>query len=202
MENPENSNTGEEASISDAAVISSLVSRLSDPSLVLDYYQLKVNSAPLREWAELRNIPRETMQDRIDEAKRRLAISYLQDARDALGESPSISDYDELDPPMASRTIKDLFGSWNEAKEEAGLETYPARAPDWAIEGYAETVRISEEECEAAVLEAAEELGRLPKLEEYEDLDIEPSTATIRKRLSPNYRWSEVLERVEFDDDG
>lgn len=50
-------------------------------------------------------------------------IESLKKAREILGESPSIKQYNKLDlEPERASTIKRKFGSWNNAKEQASLE--------------------------------------------------------------------------------
>jgi len=49
-------------------------------------------------------------------------LEALQEARGRLGETPSRSQYEELDISPSATTIMRLFDSWNEAKERAGLE--------------------------------------------------------------------------------
>ncbi|MEF8812708.1 MAG: HNH endonuclease [Halovenus sp.] len=50
-------------------------------------------------------------------------LDALQAAADRLGESPSKADYEALDLRPASATIIRVVSGWNEAKEQAGLET-------------------------------------------------------------------------------
>lgn len=59
-------------------------------------------------------------------------IEALQKARTELGETPGIRQYRELDISPSHYTIKRKFGSWNKAKEAAGLEKleYGDRQPD------------------------------------------------------------------------
>jgi hypothetical protein len=51
-------------------------------------------------------------------------LDALRKAADRLGESPTKAQYDELDLTPASTTIRRILGSWNEAKEQAKLQTY------------------------------------------------------------------------------
>lgn len=51
----------------------------------------------------------------------------LREAAEQLGESPTKAQYEALDITPASTTIRRLFGSWNDAKVQAGLETYAHR---------------------------------------------------------------------------
>lgn len=54
-------------------------------------------------------------------------VRALREAAEQLGESPTKAQYEALDITPASTTIRRLFGSWNEAKAQAGLETYAER---------------------------------------------------------------------------
>lgn len=51
-------------------------------------------------------------------------IEALREAARRLGESPTKAAYEELDIQPSSTTIRRILGGWNEAKEQAGLETY------------------------------------------------------------------------------
>lgn len=53
-------------------------------------------------------------------------IEALRAAAELLGESPTKAQYEALGLTPASATIVRVMGSWNEAKEAAGLETYPS----------------------------------------------------------------------------
>ncbi|WP_232702197.1 homing endonuclease associated repeat-containing protein [Halobacterium wangiae] len=48
-------------------------------------------------------------------------LDALQEAADQLGEEPSMWQYDRLDLRPSSSTITHTFGTWNEAKVEAGV---------------------------------------------------------------------------------
>lgn len=51
-------------------------------------------------------------------------IESLQEAAEQLGKSPMLEEYRELDLYPTYKTFYDRFGSWNEAKEAAGLKQY------------------------------------------------------------------------------
>ncbi len=54
-------------------------------------------------------------------------LEALLEAADRLGESPTKAQYEELGLTPASGTIIRTFGSWNDAKEAAGLRTWYSR---------------------------------------------------------------------------
>lgn len=52
-------------------------------------------------------------------------INALRTAAEQIGESPTIREYRDLDIDGPSEdTIRDRFGTWNDAKEAAGLEAF------------------------------------------------------------------------------
>jgi len=51
-------------------------------------------------------------------------LEALREAAERLGESPTKAQYEELGMTPASATIMKTVGGWNEAKEQAGLETF------------------------------------------------------------------------------
>lgn len=51
-------------------------------------------------------------------------IKGLQKAADTLEKSPTINEYKQLDISPSNFTIIDRFGTWNDAKIEADLNTY------------------------------------------------------------------------------
>lgn len=52
-------------------------------------------------------------------------INALQNAKDKIGSSPTMSEYDELDIGPSSMTIRRLLGGWNKAKDKANLDKIP-----------------------------------------------------------------------------
>lgn len=53
-------------------------------------------------------------------------LDALREAAARLGESPTKADYEALGLTPASATIIRRLGGWNEAKQQAGLETNPS----------------------------------------------------------------------------
>jgi hypothetical protein len=56
-------------------------------------------------------------------------IEALREARERLGESPTIQQYEQLELTPSSSTISRVMGGWNDAKAAAGLETYASSGP-------------------------------------------------------------------------
>jgi len=69
-------------------------------------------------------------------------INALQSAADQLGKSPTLSEYSELGVSPSAGTIKNVVGSWNEAKDVAGLE----RSTGGNLSPIPETLHMSEDE--------------------------------------------------------
>lgn len=67
--------------------------------------------------------PQRHPEDVTQEQKQEI-IQLLQHAAEEIGESPSSNEFNSLDLGISARKIQNVFGSWNEAKQEAGLETY------------------------------------------------------------------------------
>jgi hypothetical protein len=65
--------------------------------------------------------PEHIKQDAVG-ARKAEVIELLRKAADELGKSPSVREFDELNIDTSSRTIRNIFDSWNDAKREAGLE--------------------------------------------------------------------------------
>jgi hypothetical protein len=56
-------------------------------------------------------------------------IEALREAASELGHSPTQKEYASLGLSPTKHTIRERFGSWNRAKESAGLETHPGKTP-------------------------------------------------------------------------
>ncbi|PSQ19047.1 HNH endonuclease [Halobacteriales archaeon QS_8_69_26] len=80
-------------------------------------------------------------------------IEALREAAEILGESPTRAQYEDLGLTPAQGTIKRVMGSWNEAKEAAGLSTTDYR------EAGVGTVQPKPEDVELADDEEWEELS-------------------------------------------
>lgn len=109
------------------------------------------------------------------------------------GGAPTGKRYDEIARAQglpSISTIENRLGGWNAALRAAGFT--PAR---YGRTSY--TVRWSEDACLEAARRAADELGGIPSLREYELLsrgrDDLPSAATLRKRVGS---WSQLTVRL------
>lgn len=86
----------------------------------------------------------ETVQETTTKEQKTELIRLLQHAADTLGESPTITEFDKLDLEVSSDTIRHAFGTWNAAKEEAGLRTFQRGTSIPICENYFETINSSE----------------------------------------------------------
>lgn len=57
-------------------------------------------------------------------SRKKEMIELLTDAEERVGRSPSLRQFDSLDFETSAYAIEEIFGTWNDAKREAGLETY------------------------------------------------------------------------------
>lgn len=71
----------------------------------------------------LPNDPSEVSEDAPSNQKEKM-LNLLRDAKEGLGRSPSINQFNSLDYETSGDMIKNAFGTWNDAKREAGLEVY------------------------------------------------------------------------------
>ncbi|WP_254523981.1 homing endonuclease associated repeat-containing protein [Natrinema caseinilyticum] len=96
---------------------------------------------------ELPGKPEEGSHEASEEQKEEL-IRLLQYSEEKLGHSPSLREFNSLNLETSGYIIEDLFGSWNKAKREAGLEIYErgeGRSPTTPInEAYFERINTSE----------------------------------------------------------
>jgi hypothetical protein len=129
-------------------------------------------------------------------AKEKL-LDDLREAAAELGEAFSSTEFSawaKKKKRRSSQTHIKRFGSWNEARRQAGLSTvneYRRFRRD----------RVSEEDCWAAVRKVAASLGHAPTAVEYDlasrDTSL-PSLATVRNRLG-NGKWLVVKKQAMPD---
>lgn len=62
--------------------------------------------------------------DGVSDDRREELIELLQYAADELGKSPTLKEFNSLDLDTSGDSVKNAFGTWNEAKETAGLRTW------------------------------------------------------------------------------
>jgi hypothetical protein len=60
----------------------------------------------------------------VEDRRRGELIQLLQHGAEELGESPTLREFNELDFETSADVIADVFGTWNRAKEAAGLRTF------------------------------------------------------------------------------
>jgi hypothetical protein len=108
-------------------------------------------------------------------------LNALRKAADELGHSPTRSEYEGLDIAPSASAIRSRFGgSWNEAKELAGLESWEKCPP-----------KYDREDCLESLRSAAEQLGHSPSMNEYIGLGLSPSVSAIRKLVG---KWNTAKE--------
>lgn len=90
-----------------------------------------------------------------------------------IGHSPSAKEFQEYDTNVSSGTILNIFGSWNEAKKEVGLEML---TPYEKIENPRET-------CINALQDAADQLGHSPTRREFNNMQTEISVSFIENEF-------------------
>lgn len=61
--------------------------------------------------------------ENIDEKRKQVMIKALQQSAEKLGKSPTVREFNDLETSRSSTVIKQAFGTWNNAKKAAGLET-------------------------------------------------------------------------------
>lgn len=67
--------------------------------------------------------PSEVSEDAPSNQKEKM-LDLLRDAKEELGRSPSMNQFNSLDYETSGYMIRNAFGTWNDAKREAGLEVY------------------------------------------------------------------------------
>lgn len=110
--------------------------------------------------------------------------ALLRDIRhvsELIGGTPTGADYDDLGA-FSVTTIRDRFGSWNEALAELGLE--PNRR-----------YGIDREELLESIREVADQLGRTPTKDEYNH-HSDYSVGAIRYRFET---WRAAVEEAGLD---
>lgn len=66
----------------------------------------------------------EVSQETVADQKQQEMINILKRAKMELGRSPSLEEFQSLNFEISGYLIKQSFGTWNDAKRAAGLETY------------------------------------------------------------------------------
>jgi len=66
----------------------------------------------------------EISQETVADQRQQEMIELLKNAEEQLGRSPSVQAFESLEFETSAHSIKRAFGTWNDAKRAAGLETY------------------------------------------------------------------------------
>jgi hypothetical protein len=120
-------------------------------------------------------------------------LEYLHRLARTLGHSPRVVDLErESDAPPLSR-FEAVFGSWNQAKEQAGLETFrkEGRGEPYTDEQLLDLLRKRDQEIEGSV-----------SIQDINNAEGYPSAVTYQRRFGS---WNEAkqkagLETVAVDD--
>jgi len=114
-------------------------------------------------------------------------IAALQELTDELGHSPTVAELRAADGYPPVQAFFDMFGSWNEAKEEAGLETY-------SQEGREQT--YSDEELIDILQDIGERVDGVVTRDDVDDAEESPSWMTYRRHFGS---WSAAKEEAGLE---
>lgn len=126
-------------------------------------------------------------------------IDGLQRAAEELGEAVSLKEYKDGDYSPSASTIAVRFGSWNDAKEAAGLGTVEAiqRGDALGPDRKAQTEpTYSKQDCIDELQRAAEECGRPLGVEEWRSGGYSPSDRTLTNKFGS---WNEAKKAAGLE---
>jgi len=124
--------------------------------------------------------------------RQKRCLDALNEAADKVGESPTVREYRQLDITPSQSTIKEAFGTWNAAKQAAGLEIR-------SIEGQT-TVNINEEYFETIDSEAkAYWLGCLFCYSSQSGESHEHTFLQLSRSVDKRYYVEKFSEAIESD---
>ncbi|ELZ48314.1 hypothetical protein C465_09455 [Halorubrum distributum JCM 9100] len=86
----------------------------------------------------------EQIRETVAQEEKAEMIQLLQHAADTLGKSPTVTEFDALNLDVSSDAIRYAFGTWNDAKDEAGLETFQRGTSTPIRENYFKTIDTTE----------------------------------------------------------
>lgn len=119
--------------------------------------------------------------DSTDRTSKNTLIRDIHRVADQFGESPTVTQYKKAGKyPM--NALKKQFGSWNEAKDQAGLETYTEEG----------NRKYTNEELLKDIQKFADECDRSPTFQEYRDRKG-PDPTTIEDRFGS---WNKAKEKA------
>ncbi len=120
-------------------------------------------------------------------------LEALREARDRLGETPSRNQYESLDVLPSATTIMRLFDSWNDAKEQAGLDTL---SPGASEDRHGNEIRPKPDDVNLPDEKDWYDLTpRQRWYYEHRALEVERAN----RRIDGIKRWFHELKRDEFD---
>lgn len=103
----------------------------------------------------------------VGEKKREDMIQILQFAADELGKSPTVEEFNSLGLQVSADEVRYIFGTWNEAKEAAGLETWQRGKVRNINETYFEVIDSLEKSYWLGALLATSSVRRQPNESDY-----------------------------------
>lgn len=115
-------------------------------------------------------------------------IQALEEFADRLGRSPTLKDLERAENVPSHRDFIEVFGSWNAAKEAAGLETFPN-------EGRKDTSYTDEELLEL-LLELDSDVEGPASSSNMDAAGGYPSAMTYKRRFGS---WNEARRRAGLD---
>ncbi len=110
-------------------------------------------------------------------------LEALQKADREIDDFLSQKKYRETDPAVSPSYIKDTFGSWNNGKEAAGLETTSSS-------GY------TKEECIENIRKCDEKVDGYLYVSDYRNSEYRPSIKTLEKKFGS---WIEAKHAADVD---
>lgn len=123
----------------------------------------------------------------MSEYSRDELIAALQRLVDELGHSPTVKELREADGYPSFKAFEDTFGSWNKAKEAAGLQTYRQ-------EGRERT--YTDEELIDILQEMESRVEGVVTREDVDEADDSPSWMTYRRHFGS---WSAAKEAAGLE---
>lgn len=127
----------------------------------------------------------------VGEEKREDLIRLLRSAADELGKSPTVQEFNSLDLEVSATAIRRTFGTWNEAKEAAGLDTWQRGTVRNIDETYFESIDSPETAYWFGAVLATSSLQRQPRGDNY--------SLTLGRVETKAYFVTDFADAIESD---